>query len=107
VAEAEPAFVSLPIALEGYTERVIEMASWAQCQFVRQGEFILTIGQAHPPVVVGDSSQERRQSLEQAGYITVKVLGKYSMTLQRLQELIQALQTCQQQYQEAVKRGMQ
>src|SRR5438477_13162216 len=105
MADDNPTTIALPIALDGFTEQRIELANWMQAQFVAQDEFVLTIGQAHPPAIFGESPEERRKIAEQMGYVTVKVLGKYSMTLRRVEELIVALQAIIQNYHDATEEG--
>ena len=54
-------------------------------------EFVLTVGYAAPPVVLG-SPQEQAASLAALGAVSVSGLSRVSMSRARLGELIQLLQ---------------
>jgi hypothetical protein len=64
-------------------------------QFViqhQQNEFILTVGQIAPPMLLGTEEQQREQA-KQLDYVAVKVVARLAFTRARLQELIDLLQT--------------
>ncbi len=55
-----------------------------------QGDFILTVGQLSPPILLG-SEEDRRQQVEQVSYVPVKVVARLSFTRARIEELISVL----------------
>lgn len=81
----------VPVVWVGLDEAPILLAN----QFVMQGdndEFVLTIGQLAPPVLLG-SLDDRRQQAEAIAYVGVKPLARVSLTSERLRELIEVLTT--------------
>lgn len=64
-------------------------------QFVIQhegNEFILTMGQIQPPILLG-SPEDRKEQAKRLTYVPVKVVARFGMTRNRLIELIKMLQT--------------
>jgi hypothetical protein len=55
------------------------------------GEFVLTVGQLVPPLILGDED-DRREQLKRLSYVPVRVVGRFGLTRQRLTELIALLQ---------------
>lgn len=55
-------------------------------------EFVLTMGQLQLPLLVGDDEDKRRQ-VDQISFVAIKVIGRYSMTRSRVEELVEMLQT--------------
>lgn len=55
-----------------------------------EGTFVLVVGQLDLPLVPGDfeAQQERLKALP---YVAVRIIGRYSLTLRRLEELTQLL----------------
>ena len=62
-------------------------------------EFILTVGQLQPPPLFG-SEEERRQQISQIEFVPVKVVARLALTEQRMEQLVEALQSNLQKYRE-------
>lgn len=69
-----------------------------------QNEFVLTIGQLIPPILLG-SREERLEQAKRLSYVPVKIVAKIGLTRQRLVELISVLQTNLATYDEKQRRG--
>ena len=93
VAPGGPEMITLHVLFDEteLTSRVIEMASTFTGQVSPDG-VILTIAQTTPPLVLG-SSEEQRAQLKQVTSVKAKVLGRYCLTRERVQDLIRILQT--------------
>ncbi len=62
-------------------------------QFViqhEQNEFILTLGQLSPPILLG-TDEEKREQAKNVAYVPIKVVGRFTFTRQRLGELVDVL----------------
>ncbi len=55
-----------------------------------EGEFTLTLGQLHPPVLTGDE-ETNRATLADLPYVTVRVVAKVAMPVARVRELRDSL----------------
>jgi len=58
----------------------------------QQDEFILSVGQFTPPILVG-TLEERERVAKEITHLPVKIVARVAMTRQRLVELIEILQT--------------
>jgi cytochrome oxidase assembly protein ShyY1 len=90
--------IRLPIVYIGTEDVPVALAN----QFViqhQQNEFILTVGQIAPPILLG-TDEERREQAKNVAYVPVKVVGRFTFTRQRLAELINVLQTHLRKYDE-------
>ena len=58
---------------------------------VEQDEFILTLGQMVPPLLLG-TPEEKTDQLEQLDFVPVKPLARIAFTRARLRELVQLLE---------------
>lgn len=52
---------------------------------------VITIGASSPPVIVGDTLEERREMAEQLGYVPVRPLTRFTISRNRLAAVIAAL----------------
>jgi len=52
---------------------------------------VVTFGSTSPPVIMGDTDEERRQSAESIGYVPVRVISKVAMTRDRLEDTVRVL----------------
>ena len=89
MTEAE--FIPVPLVYVGIDDVPILYAN----QFIiqhQQDEFIISIGQVSPPVLLGDEAEQREQA-ERLSYVPVKVVARLALTRQRLTELIAVLQS--------------
>jgi hypothetical protein len=86
----EPDSVEIPITFVGAEE--IPMLAANSFVIQRQAdEYMLTLGHIMPPLFVGTPIEQARQAA-QLPFVPVQVLGRYSLTRQRLEELVTTLQ---------------
>jgi hypothetical protein len=64
---------------------------------VHQEDFIMTVGQFAPPILLG-SEEEQREQASQLSYVPVKVVARLALTRTRVAELVSALQVQMQRY---------
>jgi len=91
--------VSVPLVWVDLDAVSVEMAN----QFVSQFEpdqFILTVGQVAPPMIIG-SEEERLEQLRRISYAPVRTLARVSMSPARMRELVSVLQQSLQHYEQA------
>jgi hypothetical protein len=69
-----------------------------------EGEFILTLGQLHPPVLMGGQDANRAK-LEALPYVTVRVVSKVAMPVSRVRELRDVLTQMLDTYEKATSVG--
>ena len=81
--------VSLPLFVVGAEDTPILFANLVVAQHIGE-EFVITFGQYTPPLALGPDPVEQ---LKNTPYVPVKVVARVGMTPQRLQELIEVLQT--------------
>jgi len=94
---------SVPLAFIGADETPMLYANHFVIQN-QQNEFILTVGQIAPPMLMG-TDEEKAEQLEQVDYVPVKVVARIVVTETRLKELIDVLQTNLKGYQERTRGG--
>jgi len=63
----------------------------------QQNEFIITVGQVQPPLLLG-SPEDRLEQAKRVPYVPIKVVARLALTRTRLVELIKALQENLQNY---------
>ena len=83
--------ITLPVTYLGLEDVPILFAN----QFVIQhekNEFVLTVGQLQPPILLG-SPEERMEQAKKLTYVPIKVVARFGLTRQRLAELIEAFQS--------------
>ncbi len=83
--------ITLPLTYLGLEDVPILFAN----QFVIQhekNEFVLTVGQLQPPILLG-SPDEQKEQAKKLTYVPIRVVGKFGLTRQRLAELIEVLQS--------------
>jgi hypothetical protein len=61
-------------------------------QLAGPGEYVLTFGHVVPPPILG-SVEERLEQAKRISFVPVKTVARVSLTRQRVDELIQVLQT--------------
>ncbi len=82
--------IDISIAWVGVEDTPIVFAN----QFVIQHEpeeFILTVGQLAPPMLLGTNEQKAEQA-KQLDYVPIKALARIGMSRKRMQELVAVLQ---------------
>jgi hypothetical protein len=77
--------VALPIAYVGLEDIVIAHANHFVLQIDR-GEFILTVGQVVPPLLLGDEDEKREQA-KQIAYVAARPLARVVLNRTRVAEL--------------------
>ena len=90
--------ITLPVTYLGLEDVPILFAN----QFVIQhekNEFVLTVGQLQPPILLG-SPEERKEQAKKLTYVPIRVVARFGLTRQRLAELIEALQSNLRKYDE-------
>jgi hypothetical protein len=78
-------------------EQSVQMAN----QFIGQvdgDEIILSIGCATPPIITGDTIEERQAQAENIGYVPVRPIARIAVTKARLAELMVILDLTQKNY---------
>ena len=88
---AEDQSVAVPLVYVGAEDVPIMYANHYVIQH-QQDEFILTVGQVSPPILIGDEAEQREQA-ERLSYVPVKVVARLALTRARLTEVIAVLQT--------------
>ena len=80
---------TLPLVREGIEDAPILFAN----DFIIQNqgsEFILTVGQLQPPVLLG-TAEERQAQLEKTTYVSVRIIARLGLTEQRMGQLVEVL----------------
>lgn len=86
----EDAF-AVPTLFIGADDATVQFANHFAIQH-HEGEFVLTVSQLIPPLLLG-TDEEKREQLRELSYVPIKVIGRFGFTRGRLQSLIEALQT--------------
>jgi hypothetical protein len=84
--ETEQDSIQIPVAWVSLDEAPILLANQFLIQGDPDGGFILAIAQMAPPLLMG-TPEERKEQAKQLGALTVKVLGRYSLSRSRAQAL--------------------
>lgn len=86
--------VAVPVVWLGPEDVPILYVNAFVSQFDQQtlDSLILTVGQLTPPAIVGATSDERREQLEQVAYVPIKPVVRLGLTPARAKELIATLQ---------------
>lgn len=83
--------LEVPLSWVGYDETLIAYANQFIVQFQPDAGFVLGLGQATPPAVMGTPDQVAEQ-VAQIEFIPVRTLARVAMTEAKLRELIAALE---------------
>lgn len=94
--------LEVPIVWVGVDDQSVVLANQFAFQFNAPEEFILTIGQIAAPILLG-TNEEKLEQLKRIAFVPVKTVGKFSMTQQRVKELIGLLQGQLEQYDRLAK----
>lgn len=81
--------VQVPIVWVDVDQTPIQFANQFVSQF-QQNEFILTIGQLAPPMILG-SDEERTEQIQNLAFVTVRPLARFGLPVARVRELIHVL----------------
>jgi hypothetical protein len=86
-----PEPVVLPAAWVGLDSVPIQLGNAFAGQIAAPGEIIFSVGQMAPPFTTG-TPEEQAIQIKNTPFVTVRPLGRYSLTTKRVQELINILQ---------------
>lgn len=88
----EPERLALPLEwVDAGGVRIEHVDQFALQRGSEDGTFVLVLGQVDLPLVLGDieTQQERMRALP---YVGVRIIGRYSLTPRRLEELMRLLE---------------
>jgi hypothetical protein len=91
MTDQPPQMLAVPLSWIGYEDVPILYANQVLIQFQPEGGFVLAIGQATPPPLIGTPEQIAEQAAE-VEFVPVKTLARFGMTRAKLQEIITVLQ---------------
>lgn len=100
---SQPEEVGIPLVWIGLEELSVQLANQAICQYTPDGQFIVSIGQMAPPVLLG-SPEEIRQEVKRLSHIAVKPLLRVNFSESSLRDLLRIIQTNLEQF-EAQKKA--
>ncbi len=86
-----PQILQVPLSWVGYDEVPILYANHFLIQFTPEESFMVGVGQAAPPALVGTPEQIKAQA-EQIEYVPVRTLARIGLTPSKVKELIAALE---------------
>ena len=78
-------------------EQPVKAVNQAYSQFDNDGLFVLTLGMANPPPVMGSKAQKLKM-LESIAAVTVTPVGRFAMTEAHAESMMNLLQTNLKQY---------
>lgn len=81
--------VAIPVLWEGLDSAEIKFVNQMIAQLGppgHEGEFLLTLGQLHPPVLMG-SPDENKDKLESLPFVSVGVVAKVAIPVERVRQL--------------------
>ncbi|MDO8473305.1 MAG: hypothetical protein Q7T05_05750 [Dehalococcoidia bacterium] len=88
---SEESLIQLPTVYVGLDDAKIVFGNAFVIQHL-QNEFILTIGQLAPPILLG-SPEEQLEQAKRLGYVPIRIMSRTAFTRDRMVELIAALQS--------------
>jgi hypothetical protein len=83
--------LDIPLAWIGVEELPMLGVNQMIAQHIGREEFILIFGQVAPPVILGQTEEQRREQLRMVTFAAVKPVARVSMTRARVVELIRIL----------------
>ncbi len=86
-----PQQLDVPLSWIGYDDAPILYANQLLVQFQPEGGFVLALGQATAPPLIGTPEQIAAQAAE-IEFVPVRTLARFGMTRAKLQEVIAVLQ---------------
>lgn len=85
----EPESVQVRVAWIGVDDTPIQFVNQVLTQF-NENEFIVTLGQLSPPVILGDEN-ERREQAEALEYVPVMPVARLALTPAGMKDLVRVL----------------
>ncbi len=107
MADQEDEGIALPLLWEGLDRAEISFVNQVIVQLGppgNEGEFIVTLGQLHPPVLMG-GEEANRAALAALPYVTVGVVAKVGMPVARVREFRDLLTRMLDTYEKATGAG--
>ncbi|MEX2225597.1 MAG: hypothetical protein WEB52_04005 [Dehalococcoidia bacterium] len=98
--------VSIPLLWDGLDTAEIKFVNQMIVQLGPPGnesEFLVTLGQLHPPVLMG-SEDENKARLAALPYVTVKVVAKVALPVSRVREFRDLMTRMLETYEQATDR---
>ncbi len=99
--------ISIPLLWEGLDGAEISFVNQMLVQLGppgHEGEFIMSLGQLHPPVLMG-SEEENRATLAALPFVTIRVVAKVGLPVARVRELRDLLTRMLEQYERVTGAG--
>lgn len=96
--------VSVPLVWLGVEDEPVRAVNQAYSQFDPKGLFILTLGMANPPPLMGGTGQNRK-TLEAIDAVTVTTVARLAMTEAHAEAVMKILQTNLKQFRRMKKAG--
>src|SRR5262249_14196237 len=90
--EPVPTSFQLPLAWVDADEVAVLFANQFLVQHLGGPQFVLSVGQALPPPLVG-TPEEQAAQVERIPYVAIKTLARISLEERRLEELVTVLQS--------------
>ncbi len=85
-----PAFLAVPLSWVGYDETPILFANQFLIQFQPDGSFVLGVGQANAPPLLGTPEEIVEQAAD-ITFVPVRTLLRCALTEAKLREVVQML----------------
>lgn len=82
--------VAIPVVYLGLEETSILYANQFAVQ-IEGNDFIVTAGQVAPPLLLG-TVEEQREQAKQLPYVPIRVVGRFAVSRERVQQLAELLQ---------------
>lgn len=95
-----PQQVEIPLSWVGYDESPIMYANQFMIQFQPEDGFVMGIGQATGPAIIGTPEQVAEQVAE-IEFVPVRTLTRVAFTEKKLRELVAALEANLQNFEQA------
>jgi hypothetical protein len=89
--------IEIPLVIIGAEDVPIYFTNLFVVQH-EEKEFIITFGQYSPPLLLG-SPEEKQEAAKRMPYVPIKVIARVGLTPERMEELIEVLQTNLRKYQ--------
>lgn len=90
--EGEDQGFTVPLVWVDADDATVSFCNQVLFQQAGPDEYVLTLGHVVPPPILG-TDEQRREQVRRVSFVPVKTLGRFSLTQQRVEELIGVLQT--------------
>ena len=103
----QPEGIPVPLLWDGLDSAEIRFVNQMIIQLGppgHEGEFLVTLGALHPPVLIG-GPDENKAKLESLPYVTIRVVAKVAMPVARVREMRDLLTKMLDNYERATGQG--